>query len=337
MKQDLSIILIQSNNLREIKAIVNGFCNKESGKGVGFSFRLQSVGNGSYALIFPKVVPFDLFCELLFKLDVLSEDNRKVLAYLNVEQKESGLPAGCMIYVNATEKSDFAAVDANGNLYEDDVKTEPYFFRPTGRREKYVHCRKMNFSGEGDSDIFHVTEEKMGLLKRMYSMAREVTKTVLPSTVGCLPTIIVILIACYTVPLWGYTKGDNVLILLLLIAAAVGIFPIKKTKYIHRALAVFVVLNMLVYIPNYHFPKQMEKRKAVVEKIFIGSGGGRYAVGSYARFRFDDNETFSLSIKRSHKELMHVGDTCVLDMGEGLWGMEVCRGVMCNGKQIWKH
>lgn len=31
---------------------------------------------------------------------------------------------------------------------------------------------------------------------------------------------------------------------------------------------------------------------------------------------------------------MHIGDTCILDIGKGLWGMEICRGVMCKRQTV---
>ena len=128
MKQE-EVIYIEGVNKREIKSIVKRFCSEESGKGVRFTVYLHRLEGKAYALNFPQAIPFDLFCELLFKLDTLPNDKRKVRAYCKRKQKRSGLPAESMIYVNDSSKSDFAAVDTKGNVYEDDINTEPYSFK----------------------------------------------------------------------------------------------------------------------------------------------------------------------------------------------------------------
>lgn len=133
MKQE-EVIYIEGVNKREIKSIVKRFCSEESGKGVRFTVYLHRLEGKAYALNFPQAIPFDLFCELLFKLDTLPNDKRKVRAYCKRKQKGSGLPAESMIYVNDSSKSDFAAVDTKGNVYEDDINTEPYSFKSTGNR-----------------------------------------------------------------------------------------------------------------------------------------------------------------------------------------------------------
>ena len=56
---------------------------------------------------------------------------------------------------------------------------------------------------------------------------------------------------------------------------------------------------------------------------------------TFSRFRFGNNDVFRLGYS-VNTELMHEGDTCVLDMADGLWGLKVCRGVTCNGERIWK-
>lgn len=67
-------------------------------------------------------------------------ESENLRAYLNVRKEGSGLPAGCMVYVNDIDKSDFAAVDSRGNLYEDDAEAEPYLFKPTGKTACSAPC-----------------------------------------------------------------------------------------------------------------------------------------------------------------------------------------------------
>lgn len=168
-----AIIFIESENLREIKSIVNKFCIDESGKGVSFSFHLQSFGKKSHILVFSQAIPFDLFCELLFSLDVLSEDKRKVRAYLNVRKEGSGLPEGCMVYVNDIDKSDFAAVDSRGNLYEDDAEAEPYLFKPTGKTACYVPFPKPKSAKCGRGVYFPCHGRKDRLVKTYFQQGAD--------------------------------------------------------------------------------------------------------------------------------------------------------------------
>ncbi|WP_283127669.1 hypothetical protein [Bacteroides clarus] len=326
-----AVIHIPSTDLREIKSIVNKFCNNESGKGIKFAIQLRSLENDDHVLVFPKAIPFDLFCELLFKLDLLSDEEQDVRAYLNVEQKESGLPARCMICVSDTGKSDFTAVDSKGNSYEDDAEAEPYHFKPTGKNGQYIPCHEANHTRVRSSYTFLVTEEKVDLLKRICNKVQEVAASFHSCTSGCLPTIILLLIFCYSASLSLRTEDGKLFLYIIIAALVVGLLPIMKNKYANGFATAFFALVILTYIPNYHCPRYMEKRKAVIEEIHIRKGRRDF---NSARFRFENNETFKVSYK-VNEELMHIGDTCILDMGKGLWGMEICRGVMCNGKQIW--
>lgn len=322
------IIHIESDNLREIKSIVSKFCINESGKGVSFSFQLQSFGKKSHILVFPQAIPFDMFCELLFSLDVLSEDKRKVVAYLNVGREENGLPAGCMVYVNDTDKSDFAAVDSKGNLYEDDVEAEPYLFKPTGKTACYVPFRKQKYQSTEGGCTFHVSEEKPGLSKRISNKVRRIADSLRSFTSGCLPVIIMLIGFMYSTSLDLRTEDNDLSLYLVWTFVAVMIILLMfKENYMGKAVAVFCALHILTYIPNYCFSKQAEPRRAVIEKI---------TGGKTVHFRFENNETFKVGYK-VNEELMHEGDTCVLDIADGLWGMKVCRGVICNGQEVWKH
>lgn len=334
MKQE-AVIYIEGVGEREIKSIVKRFCMEESGKGVRFTVYLHRLEGKAYALNFPQTIPFDLLCELLFKLDTLPDGKRKVRAYCKRKQKGSGLPAESMIYVNNSGKSDFAAVDTKGNLYEDDIDAEPYSFKPTGKQALYIPFMDAKFPSASNIHAFRVTEGKFSLWQRICNKVQSFIETWRSCTSGCLSSIIVLMAFCYCASLALRTEDGNLFLYLVLTAAVVGLLPITKKEYASRLTLVLLnALVILVYIPNYHFPKQIEKRKAVIEKIYIGAGG-RTGNKSNARFRFENNETFSISY-RINENLMHVGDTCILDMGKGLWGMEVCRGVMCNGKQIWK-
>lgn len=330
MKPD-ALIYIPSTDLRKIKSIVNRFCNEESGKGIRFSFYLQPSGDNGHVLVFQKAIPFDLLCELLFKLDFLSEEKQKVRAYLNIVQKGNGLPAGCMIYVNINNKSEYAAVDANGNLYEDDVETEPYLFKPTGKQANYINCRKVNIPSASHSVNFCVTEEKTNLFKRICNKIQAGLEDTNPYISGCLPVIIALLIFLYSSSLSLRTDDRKLYLYILLISFAIGLLPITKKGYSTRFTVLLFSLMILTYIPNYHFSRHMEKRKAVIEKIWESK---RYSHN--AKFRFENDETLVIGY-RINTKLMHIGDTCILDIGKGLWGMEVCRGVMCNGIQIWEH
>lgn len=322
------IIHIENSNLREIKSIVSKFCINESGKGASFSFQLQSFGKKSHILVFPKATPFDLFCELLFRLDVLSEDKRKVRAYLNVEREENGLPAGCMIYVNATDKSDFAAVDTKGNLYEDDVEAGPYMFKPTGKKACYVPFRKQKYQSTEGGCTFHVTEAKPGLSKRIASKLRRIARS--STTWGCLLEIIFLIGFFHSASLNLRTETNIGKYYIWALVAALIIIQLFKKKQMGIIIAaVFCTLNILTYIPNYYFSKQPESYRAVIEKITPRNNG------KTAHCRFENNEIFRVRYNVD-EELMHEGDTCLLYIADGLWGMKVCRGVICNGKEVWK-
>lgn len=325
-----AIIFIESENLREIKSIVNKFCIDESGKGVSFSFHLQSFGKKSHILVFSQAIPFDLFCELLFSLDVLSEDKRKVRAYLNVRKKGSGLPAGCMVYVNDIDKSDFAAVDSRGNLYEDDAEAEPYLFKPTGKTACYVPFPKPKSQNAVEVCTFHVTEGKTGWSKRISNKVRIIADRLRSCTVGCLPTTIMLIGFIYSASLALRTENNLSRYYIWTFIAVMIILLLFKENYMGKAVAVFCALHMLIYIPNFCFSRQAEPGRAVIEKIT------QRRRGKTAHFRFENNETFRVNYK-VNEELMHEGDTCVLYIADGLWGMKVCRGVICNGKQVWKH
>lgn len=261
-----AVIHIPSTDLREIKSIVNKFCNNESGKGIKFSVLLQTLENDTHILVFPKAIPFDLFCELLFKLDLSSDGEQNVRAYLNIEQKEYGLPAGCMIYVNATDKSDFTAVDSKGNLYEDDAEAEPYHFKPTGKHGRYIPCQETYYTRVRNSYAFFVTEEKVSPLKRIYNKMQEVAASFRSCTSGCLPLIVFVVIIGYCLRLSFRTEDGKLFLYLILIAFVAELLPIAKNKYANKFATALFALVVLTYIPNYHIPRHMEKRKAVIEK-----------------------------------------------------------------------
>lgn len=326
-----AVIHIPSTDLRAIKSIVNKFCNNESGKGIKFSVLLQTLENDNHILVFPKAIPFDLFCELLFKLDLLSDNEQTVRAYLHIKQKGNGLPAGCMIYANDTEESDYVAVDSQGNIYRDDLEAEPYQFKLTGKHGQYIPCQEAYHKRVRSSYTFLVTEEKASLLKRIGNKVQRIMDSLYSGTTGCLPRIIITLLFFYSIILAHCTEDGKLFLYIIITALVASLLPITKNKNVNRFAVVFFALVILAYIPNYHISRHIEKRKAVIEKITIGQGRSRI---NSAHFRFENNETFKLSYK-VNKNKMHVGDTCILDIGEGLWGMTVCHGVMCNGKQIW--
>ena len=333
MKQE-EVIYIEGVNKREIKSIVKRFCSEESGKGVRFTVYLHRLEGKAYALNFPQAIPFDLFCELLFKLDTLPNDKRKVRAYCKRKQKGSGLPAESMIYVNDSSKSDFAAVDTKGNVYEDDINTEPYSFKSTGEQAIYIPFMDTKFPSASNIHAFRATEEKFSLWQRICNKVQGFMEDWRSCTSGCLPIIIVLGLFCYSASLNLRTADGNLSWYLLLIGVLVGLLTsFTKHRYSINVVIVWFAIPVLIYIPNYYFSGPLEKRKAVIEKIYKG---GRHKRTTFARLRFGNDDTFTIGYK-VNENLMHVGDTCILNIGKGLWGMDVCRGVMCNGKQIYKH
>lgn len=236
-----------------------------------------------------------------------------------------------MIFVNSTDKSDFAAVDSKGNVYEENI--EPYVFQPTGKHKQYIPCRETNHIKARKSYSFFVTEEKARPLKRIYSKIQKVTEGIPLWLSVCLPIIVLSILFYSAGLLYARTEDGNLISYLILAAVVVGLLPITKNKFVIKFMFTFCVLFILAYIPNYYFSRHMEKRKAVIEKIHVVN---RRRALDTVKFRFENNDTFIVGYE-VNEELTHVGDTCILDIGEGLWGMRVCRGVMCNGIQIWKY
>ncbi len=172
-----------------------------------------------------------------------------------------------MVSVNDTDKSDFAAVDSKGNLYEDDVEAEPYLFKPTGKTACYVPFCQPKSQSAGEVCIFHVTEEKAGLTERISNKVCRIADSLRSCTSGYLPATIMLIGFMYSASLALRTENNLSRYYIWTFVAVMIIICLFKENYTDKAVAVFCALHMLIYIPNYCFSRQAEPSRAVIEKI----------------------------------------------------------------------
>lgn len=333
-------IYIEGSEKRNIVPVVKRFCLNESGKGVQLTISLHTLEGGNYVLFFHQVPPFDLFCELLFTLHTQLDGNKKVRAYCKNNSKREELPDKTMIFINAEQE--LAAIDPEGNLYEGDIEADPYSFKQTTKQMDYTPIREEECFSRNKSSTFLIVKKRTGKWEQLSAKIRGSIYGNRQRTSGCLPLIILLGLWTYSFSLSARTEDTSLIWYLAGIALTVGILPFdilkapthlffSKNGYIFRVLATFLIMQILIYIPNYHLSHPIGEEKAVVEELYHhGRRGNHRGV----LLRLTNNDTFDL---RYGVKNIRQGDTCSIDLWKGIWGLRICRGLKSDGKQIWKH
>lgn len=327
MKQK-AVILIQGFKQREIESAVRKFCDRKSGNSVSIAMDLYRSDKNCYQLVFRQSPSFVWFCDILALF--VNDKGREARGYCK-DMASGCLPAGSMVYLNS--RLDYEAVDPQGNVYREN-EDKGYEFVPMDQKAAYIPLSPLQLSDSSRVATFTIAEEKVSVWQRMLNRIRRNGggKKGIPK--GCLSVILYFLIVAYGISLEYRTDcvvsdwvkiGAIVLLLLLLLV---------KRNYANLVFGIFSAIYLMIIIPNYYFSTYLGKKEAVIEKMY--TSGTRGFSHLNAVFRFDNHDTFVLRYKID-KKLLHIGDTCVLDMWDGLWGMKVCRGVSVRGKQIWEH
>lgn len=327
MKQK-AVIRIQGFKQREIESAVGKFCDRKSGNGVSVTMDLYRSDKDCYQLVFRQEPSFVWFCEILALF--VNDKGKESRGYCR-NMASGCLPAGSMVYLN--RRLDYEAVDPQGNVYREN-EDKGYEFVPMNQKAAYIPLGLSQLSDSSRVATFTITEEKVSVGQRMLNRIRRNGGGKRDVSWGCLPVILYFLIVAYGISLEYRTDcvvsnwvkiGAIILVLLLFLV---------KRNYANLVFGIFSAIYLMIIIPNYYFSTYMGKKEAVIENIY--TSGSRGLSHLNAVFRFDNHDTFVLRYKID-KELFHVGDTCVLDLWNGLWGMKVCRGVSVKGKQIWEH
>lgn len=333
-------IYIEGSEKRKITTVVKRFCLKEGGKGIQLTISLHALEGGNYVLFFHQVPPFDLFCELLFTLHTQLDGNKKVRAYCKNNSQRTELPDKTMIFINAGQN--LSAIDSEGNLYEEDSEAGPYSFRKTAKQMDYISILKEECSSLNKSATFHIAKKRTGTWERLSAKMQGFIYGSKQSVSGCLPLVILLGLWAYSFSLSARTEHTPLPWYLAGIALTAGILPFNiikaptrlffgKNGYIFKVLAIFLILEILVYIPNYHLSRHIGEEKAVVEELY---NHGKRNNHRGALLRLTNNDTFDLEYGIRD---MQPGDTCFIDLWKGIWGLRICRGLKSGDEQIWKY
>lgn len=331
-----AVIIIKSRKERRLKYIVRQFCQKESGKDVMLSINLHRIERGVYALNFSQLPPQVLFCDLVYKLGAKPNDFQEVRAYYK-KGMNGGLPGSSVLFVD--EKSNLMAVDSKGKLYEEDAERDPYWFKPKEETMAYIPFEYSRFPKYSRIAIFFVTEQKSSLLQQTLCKLSKITEWIELLWEGCLSVLVWLLLVGFALSLSLRTDSSSFVSRITEIWFAVFViyllFGKKSKKYVQVLFSVIVGVYVLYYVPNYYFSSSKEEKKAVIQEVYQTSGRKGH-LRTHALLRFENNETFVLSYG-VNKDVIKEGDTCVVDIRNGLWGTKVCRGIKCNGEWVWKH
>lgn len=327
MKQK-SVIRIQGFKQREIESAVRRFCDPKGGNGVSVTVDLYQLDKDCYQLVFRQEPSFVWFCDILALF--VNDKGREVRGYC--KNTASGcLPAGSMVYLN--RQLDYEAVDPQGNVYREN-QDKGYEFVQMDQKAAYIPPGLSQLSDSSRVATFTIVEEKVLVGQRILNRILHNGGGKRGFSWGCLPVIFYLLIVAYGISLEyrtdcvvsGWTKiGATMLVFMLLFV---------KRNYASLVFGIFSAIYLMIIIPNYYFSTYMGKKEAVIEKMYTSGTRGFSHLNAVCRF--DNHDTFVLRYKID-KKLLHTGDTCVLDMWDGLWGIKVCRGVSVKGKQIWEH
>lgn len=334
------LIYIEGSKEQKIILIAKQFCLKESGKGFHLTISLHTLKEGNYILAFHQVPPFELLCELLFTLHTQLDERNRVFAYCSRSLHTGALPDKSMVYI--TPQQDLAAIDLEGNVYEEDIENGPYFFKQTVKRMDSPSIPKAEYSSQNKKATFLIVPKRTDKQGHLSAKIQSYLFGSKQHFAGCLPPIILLVLWGYSFSLAARTEDVFLTWHLGIFALIAGMLPVKiiqtiahlffsRNGYVFKVLAIFLITEILVYIPNYHLSRHIGEEQTVVEELY--SHGRRNNLKGVV-LRLTNNDKFDLQYGVRH---LQPGDTCLIDLWKGVWGLKVCRGLKIDNKQIWKY
>lgn len=329
------VIYIQKSQERTIVSAIRRFCLKESGKGVKCTINLYRLKQNGWILDFLQPVSMEIICDLLYRLHskIGNGNNPQLRAYFRND--ESGLPQECMVYLD--KELDYIAVDPQGNSYEQNIESESFTFKPREQKERYVPCSSAPLSQSNCVQTFQISEARPTLWQWGLSRLLDIKEFIASiDTVNGFVKILIFVLWIYSgsLSLRTYENIDGFFWFRVLGSIIIALpFAWAKKDFGGKVLIAFMLINIAIYLPNYHLSRFVGEHTAVIEKIYHG---GRHYHTSRAKLHYtNDNSNITLYYCVD-KSLMHVGDTCILEEYKGLWGFKVIRGVKCNDVQVWR-
>ena len=331
MTSSSGIIILQGYKAQRLKSAIRRFCAQESNGNCPLEIELYRTKTNAYIVSFPPSAPFELFCELLFKLDT-GKDNAKQKAYSYYNDKsKSKLPNRSLLYLDPDHY--YAAISPQGNLYHEETNGNPYHLKPTGKQAYYIPLSDVYISNATKVATFSIPKRKPVSQESNHKRLQHNGCLAIFTKKG-LPYICLAATMLYSASLSARTQAPVSYIELYILLAALPL-PLLCSKlrehYAAAATGIFCIFYALLYIPNYHFSKPIASQEATIEEIRQDS-----KKWNMLTVRFNDNTTFTLryGVNRTR---MQPGDTCILDIYEGLWGMNVCRALKFHNQQLWAH